>query len=193
MLASIQKRMETWYNDQTRKRVVAQPDGSKRCGPVKSYYPSCSINIRTYQLYICSILGKKRTQSIHPHEVDIVYDMLYDIAAKTNHIWPESHKKINKIIDQYPYMSVYGWVYLVYTFLNNMYDNIINNVTCGSDFNFSQIIDVLINNVNFRWRLPMSHIDLISKPPEPRSWSSNPIKLSNNSDKTVLSFMSRLN
>jgi hypothetical protein len=62
-----------------------------------------------------------------------------------------------------------------------------------SDFNFSQIIDVLINNVNFRWRLPMSQIDLISKPPEPRSWSSNPIKLSDNLDKTVLSFMSRLN
>jgi len=187
----IQNCMETWHANQDKKRTIVQPDGSKRCGVVKSYYPPCSVNIRTYRSFIRIMLEKRSTVS--PYDVDIVYDMLYDIAAKTNHIWSESHGKVDQMINQYPYMSAYGWVYLVYTLLNNMYDSSINNVTCGSDFNFSQIIDVLINTVNSRWRLPMSQIDLISKPPETRSWSSNPIKLSDNPDKTVLSFMSRLN
>lgn len=187
----IQNCMETWHANQDKKRTIVRSDGSKRFGVIKSYYPTCSINIRTYRSFIRIMLEKRST--VLPYDVDIVYDMLYDIAAKMNHIWPESHGKVDQMINQYPYMSAYGWVYLVYTLLNNMYDSIINNVTCGSDFNFSQIIDVLINTVNSRWRLPMTQIDLISKLPEPRSWSSNPIKLSDNPDKTVLSFMSRLN
>jgi hypothetical protein len=154
----------------------------------KPYYPYYSVYIRTYQKFIYKLLNKE--SGINLDNADVVYDIVGDIAVKTNHVWPESHKKINQLLDQYVYMSVYGWVYLIYSFITDMYTHIINSVTCGSELNFSHIVDVLINNINFRWKLPMAQIDLISKPPEPRSWSNRKVKLFNNRKKTVLSFMS---
>ena len=155
----------------------------------RPYYPPYVVYVKTYQEFMCKLLNKE--SSINLDDADIVYDIVGDIAVKTNHVWPESPKKINQLLDQYIYMSAYGWVYLIYSFITDMYTHIINSVTCGSELNFSHIIDVLINNINFRWKLPMAQIDLISKPPEPRSWSNRKTKLFNNREKTVLSFMSK--
>ena len=110
------------------------------------------------------------------------------IAEKTKEVWPESCQKVKQIIDQYPYMSIRGWVILVYNFVDEIEVSINKQTTCGYELDYSNIVDVI--TVNFRWKLPAAYIGF--KHQTARVLSMTPMQLCNNKSDTLLSFIKQL-
>ena len=153
---------------------------------VDDYYPDYWAFIVTYKSFIRTVLS---CISIKSCDVDVVYDIVYMIAEKTKEVWPE-HQKVNQIIDQYPYMSIRGWVKLVYNFVDEIEISINKQTTCGYELDYSNIIDILIKTVNFRWKLPAAYIDF--KHQTERVLSMTPMQPCDNKSDTLLSFIKQL-
>ena len=151
------------------------------------YYPDYWAVITTYRSFIRTVLSCITIKSC---DVDVVYDIVYMIAEKTKEVWPESCQKVKQIIDQYPYMSIRGWVILVYNFVDEIEISINKQTTCGYELDYSNIIDVLIKTVNFRWKLPASYIDF--KHQTERVLSMTPMQPCDNKSDTLLSFIKQL-
>lgn len=151
-------------------------------------YPVYWVYIMTYFKFIHNMLSCNR---ITPDDADIIHNIIYTIAEKTHEVWPESHKKVDQIIDQYQYMSIKGWVKLVYNFINEIRNSINKQIKCWHELDYSNIVDVLINTVNRKWTLPMTYTDLVS--PDERTLSSSSITLFDTYNKTtILSFIKNL-
>ena len=152
---------------------------------VDDYYPDYWAVITTYRSFIRTVLS---CITIKPCDVDVVYDIVYMIAEKTKEVWPESCQKVKQIIDQYPYMSIRGWVILVYNFVDEIEVSINKQTTCGYELDYSNIVDVL--TVNFRLTLPAAYIDF--KHPTARVLSTTPMQPCNHKSDTLLNIIKQL-
>lgn len=152
---------------------------------VDDYYPDYWAFIVTYKSFIRTVLS---CISIKSCDVDVVYDIVYMIAEKTKEVWPESCQKVKQIIDQYPYMSIRGWVKLVYNFVDEIEISINKQTTCGYELDYSNIIDVI--TVNFILTLPAAYIGF--KHQTARVLSMTPMQPCNNKSDTLLNFIKQL-
>lgn len=163
------------------------------------YYPDYWVLIVTYRSFIRIVLSD---HCIRLCNINIIHDMLYMIAEKTKEVWSESYIKIQQIIDQYQkvgqifdqyqFMSIRGWIKLVYDFTNEICISMDKQIICGYELDYSNIVDVLIETANFRWTLPIGYTTSVCEPTTVRVLSMTPIQICDNKSNTLLSFIKQL-
>lgn len=163
------------------------------------YYPDYWVLIVTYRSFIRTVLSD---HCIRLSNINIIHDMLYMIAEKTKEVWSESYTKVQQIIDQYQkvgqifdqyqFISIRGWIKLVYDFTNEICISMNKQTTCGYELDYSNIVDVLIETANFRWTLPIGHTTSMCEPTTVRVLSMTPIQICGNKSETLLGFIKQL-